>query len=357
MAQPQFQEKTEQATPKRRQEARRKGRVAKSRDLSAAAVLGAALALSYLAGDRLAAELGHLLSRSLAAVAIQAHQDADMATFAWMAVVTFLQLLAPLMAILLLAAVLANLLQVGFVFSLDPITPRWSKIDPVQGAKRMLSLQALVELTKSLAKITLVGTVVFLTLKGEMDHLLPLLDMGCSQISSYMGRTTLKLLQRGFWAMLLLGLLDYCYQRWEFDRNLKMTKQEVKEEHKQTEGDPQIKARVRALQRQMARSRMMAEVPKADVVITNPQHLAVALRYDAKTMTAPTVVAKGAGYLAERIKAIAAAHQVPVIENKPLAQNLYRGVDINEEIPAALYQAVAEILAHVYRVRERLANG
>ena len=354
MAEAQFQEKTEKATPKRREEARRKGQVAKSRELASVAVLGMGLITLYFYGGWLTEQLGQQLSSSMTGFAVQAHLDADMVGWGLQAAINYLHFILPLMVALVIAAILTNLLQVGFLFSTELITPKWSKLDPVQGAKRLVSLHALAELAKSLGKIIVVGLVAFYTLKGELHHLLPLTDMSCVQISVYVGSTMVKIMQRGFWAMLILALLDYLYQRWEFERNLKMTKQEVKEEYKQTEGDPQVKARIRSLQRTMARKRMMAEVPKADVIITNPHHLAVALRYDAASMQAPTVVAKGAGFLAQRIKNLALQHKVPVVEDKPLAQNLYRSVDIDEEIPAALYRAVAEILAHVYRLKGKL---
>ena len=354
MAETKFQEKTEKATPKRREEARRKGQVAKSRELASVAVLGMGLISLYFYGDRLTEQLGKQLSGSLTGAAVQARQDADMLFWGWHAAMGYLRLILPLMIALVIAAILANLIQVGFLFSTELITPKWSKLDPLQGAKRLVSLQALAELAKSLGKIIVVGLVVFYTLKGELYHMMPLTAMSCGQISIYVGSTVVKIMQRGFWAMLILALLDYLYQRWEFERNLKMTKQEVKEEYKQTEGDPQVKARIRSLQRTIARKRMMAEVPKADVVITNPKHFAVALRYDAASMQAPAVVAKGAGFLAQRIKDLALEHEVPVVEDKPLAQNLYRSVDIDQEIPAALYRAVAEILAHVYRLKGRM---
>jgi flagellar biosynthetic protein FlhB len=354
MAEAQFQEKTEKATPKRREEARQKGQVAKSRELASVAVLGMGLITLYFYGGWLTEQLGKQLSSSMTGFAAQAHHDADMVVWLWHAAKNYLRLLLPLMIALVIAAILANLLQVGFLFSTELITPKWSKLDPLKGLKRLVSLQALAELAKSLGKIIVVGAVAFFTLKGELYHLLPLTGMSCGQISVYLGSTVVKLIQRGFWAMLILALLDYLYQRWEFERNLKMTKQEVKEEYKQTEGDPQVKARIRSLQRTMARKRMMAEVPRADVVITNPLHLAVALRYDAASMQAPTIVAKGAGILAQRIKDLALEHDIPLVEDKPLAQNLYRLVDIDEEIPAALYRAVAEILAHVYKLKGRL---
>ena len=350
-----FQEKTEKATPKRRSEARQKGQVARSRELSSVAVLGVALILFYFAGAWLIDQLGRVVSTGIGGIATRARRDADMATWALQAGWGYLRLILPIMGAVALAAILVNLLQVGFLFSAEPVMPKLSRIDPLKGAQRLLSRQSLAELLKSLGKIAVVGWVAYLTLKGEMKNLPPLVDMSCGQISVYLGNTMVKVMVRGFWVMLVLALLDYGYQKWEYEKNLMMSKQELKEEYRQTEGDPLIRGRIRSLQRAMARRRMMAEVPKADVVITNPEHVAVALRYDAKAMAAPTVVAKGANLLAERIKAVAMEHQVPLVEDKPLAQNLYRLVDVGKEIPAALYRAVAAILAHVYRLKGRMS--
>ena len=350
-----FQEKTEKATPKRRSEARQKGQVARSREVSSVAVLGVALILFYFAGAWLIDQLGREVSTSIGGIATRARQDADMASWALQAGWGYLRLILPIMGAVALAAILVNLLQVGFLFSAEPVMPKLSRIDPLKGAQRLLSRQSLAELLKSLGKIAVVGWVAYLTLKGEMKNLPPLVDMSCGQISVYLGNTMVKVMVRGFWVMLVLALLDYGYQKWEYEKNLMMSKQELKEEYRQTEGDPLIRGRIRSLQRAMARRRMMAEVPKADVVITNPEHVAVALRYDAKAMAAPTVVAKGANLLAQRIKAVAMEHRVPLVEDKPLAQNLYRLVDVGKEIPAALYRAVAAILAHVYRLRGRMS--
>ncbi|MBW1980216.1 MAG: flagellar biosynthesis protein FlhB [Deltaproteobacteria bacterium] len=355
MAEPQFQEKTEKATPKRRQEAKKKGQVARSQEIVSVAVLGASLLMLYLYGGWLVDKLGALLSASLMRIAELGRQDNDITSWLYRSTWHYLWLILPMMIALALAALLVNLLQVGFVWSAEPVTPKLSKIDPLQGARRLISQRSLVELGKSMAKIAVVGLVVYWTLKGEFRQLLPLAEMNTAQISRYLGSATLKIMQRGFWAMLVLAILDYAYQRWEFERNLKMTKQEVKEELKQSEGDPHVKGRIRSLQRTMARRRMMAEVPKADVVITNPEHLAVALRYEAATMNAPTVVAKGAALIAERIKELAREHQVAIVEDKPLAQNLYRTVDIGQEIPVALFQAVAMVLAHVYRLKGKVS--
>jgi len=350
-----FQEKTEKATPKRRAEARQKGQVARSRELSSVAVLGVALILFYFAGAWLVDQLGREVSTSIGAIAARARQDADMATWALQSGWGYLRLILPIMGAVAVAAIVVNLLQVGFLFSSEPVMPQLSRIDPLKGAQRLFSRQSLAELLKSLGKIAVVGWVAYLTLKGEMDKLPPLVDLSCGQISLYLGNTMVKVMVRGFWVMLVLALLDYGYQRWEYERNLMMSKQELKEEYRQTEGDPLIRGRIRSIRRAMARRRMMAEVPKADVVITNPEHVAVALRYDAKTMAAPTVVAKGANLLAQRIKDVAREHGVPLMEDKPLAQNLYRWVNVGAEIPAALYRAVAAILAHVYRLKGRMS--
>jgi len=350
-----FQEKTEKATPKRRSEARQKGQVARSRELSSVAVLGVALILFYFAGAWLVDQLGRQVSTSIAGIAARARQDADMATWALQAGWGYLRLILPIMVAVAIAAILVNLLQVGFLFSSEPVMPKLSRIDPLKGAQRLLSRQSLAELLKSLGKIAVVGWVAYLTLKGEMENLPPLVDVSCGQISLYLGNTMVKVMVRGFWVMLVLALLDYGYQRWEYERNLMMSKQELKEEYRQTEGDPLIRGRIRSIRRAMARRRMMAEVPKADVVITNPEHVAVALRYDAKAMAAPTVVAKGANLLAQRIKDLALEHGVPLMEDKPLAQNLYRWVNVGAQIPATLYRAVAAILAHVYRMKGRMS--
>jgi flagellar biosynthetic protein FlhB len=206
-------------------------------------------------------------------------------------------------------------------------------------------------LVKSVLKIAIITLVAWLTVRGEIASTLPLMDQEVGDILIYISRVSFKILSMTCWVLVALAVLDYAYQRWEHERNLKMTKQEVRDENKQTEGDPLIKGRIRRLQREAARKRMMAAVPKADVVITNPQHLAVALQYAPEKMAAPVVVAKGADFLAAKIREIAADHHVPVIENKPLAQLLYRMVQVDHAIPEAMYKAVAEILALVYSLR------
>jgi len=347
-----FQDKTEPATPKRREEARKKGEVAKSRELASIAVLGAGVLYLYFGTRSLTLNMGHIIERTFQGIAGGIYTDQGLVDFATRSLKDFLWLVLPLMLALSVVALAVNLAQTGFLWTVEPLAPKASKIDPVKGLTQIFSKRSLVELGKSLFKILIVGWAAFSTLKEEFSHLLPLLYEDKIQILTALGSASLKVTVRCCWVIAILAILDYLYQRWEFEQKLKMTKQEVKEEFKQTEGDPQIKAKIRAAQREMARRRMMEEVPKADVVITNPTHLAVALRYEEGKMTAPAVVAKGANRIAHRIREVAEENGVPVVENKPLAQNLYK-LELGEEIPSEFYQAVAEILAYVYSLKKR----
>jgi flagellar biosynthetic protein FlhB len=213
-----------------------------------------------------------------------------------------------------------------------------------------------VELAKSIIKLLIVGWAAFSVLHEEMKNMVPLLYQDKIQIFAMLGSVSLKVVVRCCWVIAIMAILDFAYQKWDHEQRLKMTKQEVKEEFKHTEGDPLIKSRIRSMQREMARRRMMQEVPNADVVITNPTHLAVALRYEPKKMAAPLIVAKGAERIALRIKELARAHQVPLVENRPLAQNLYK-LDLGQEVPSQFYQAVAEILAYVYKLKKKMKRA
>jgi flagellar biosynthetic protein FlhB len=251
-----------------------------------------------------------------------------------------------------IAGLASNYLQVGFLFSLDSLTPKLSKLDPIKGFSKIFSKQTLVELLKNIFKVVIVGSVAYFTVKDELNHMIPLMDMEIWAILSYIGSVCFKILLRTSWLLIVLALLDFAFQRWDFQQEAKMAKQEVKDEFKQREGDPLVKSRIRQVQREMARRRMMEAVPKADVVITNPVHLAVALEYNAQ-MLAPRVTAKGARLMAERIKEIARQNQVPLVENKPLAQALFKGAEIGKEIPTVFYKAAAEIMAYVYQLKNK----
>jgi flagellar biosynthetic protein FlhB len=348
-----FQEKTEPASPKRREDARKKGQVAKSREVVSVAVLAAGVIFLYFAGENMVSRMGAMIRNAFLSIPDFAARDFNLFTFLNMTALGSLVSVLPLMLTIAVVAILANYLQVGAVWSVEPLAPKASKISPMEGAKRIFSKRSFVELAKSLAKIIIVGWAAFSVLNDEMGRLGQLIYQENIQIIRYLGEISFKVMTRSCYVIAVLALLDYLYQRWEFEQNMRMTKQEVKEEFKQTEGDPLIKARIRSIQREMARRRMMEEVKKADVIITNPTHLSVALRYDAATMTAPKVVAKGAEKLAFRIREVAQAHRVPLVENKGLAQNLYKTVDIGREVPSELYRAVAEVLAYVYGLKGR----
>ncbi|MBN1847734.1 MAG: flagellar biosynthesis protein FlhB [Deltaproteobacteria bacterium] len=352
MADESFQDKTEPATPKKKEDARKKGQVARSKELSSIAVLTAGVIYLYFSAKGLTFNLAEFIRETFSRIPSLCASDHKMLSLFIESVERFLYLILPIMIVLSVVALLANYLQTGIIWSVDPLTPKASKINPLSGLKRMVSKRSFVELAKSIFKILIVGWAAFSTLKSEFIHIMPLMQQEQIQIISLLADISFKVTVKCCWVIAILAILDYIYQKWEFTENLKMTKQEVKDENKQTEGDPLVKSRIRSIQREMARRRMMEEVPKADVVITNPTHLAVALRYDSKEkMSAPIIVAKGANKVAERIRNVAEAHHIPLVENKPLAQNLYK-LDLGEEVPPQFYQAVAEILAYVYGLKK-----
>ncbi len=347
-----FQEKTERATPKRREESRKKGQVGKSRELSSIAVLAGGAIYLYFRGEYHVFQLGGILKRAFLDIPSIASGEQDLFKYLLVRAEDILWIILPIMLVLSVVAVLANALQTGLLLSVEALTPSASKLNPVSGLKRLFSKKSLVELAKSIAKLVIVGWVAFTTLKAAFPKLIPITYQDPSSAIFLLGQESMSILIKCCAVILLLAIIDYYYQRWQHEEDIKMTKQEVKDEHKQTEGDPMVKGRIRSIQREMARKRMMAEVPKADVVITNPVRLAVALRYDPGKSHAPVVIAKGSQRIAARIKEIAREHDVPIVENRPLAQNLYN-LELGDEIPAETYQAVAEILAYVYGLKKK----
>jgi len=353
MAEESFQEKTEQATPKRREDARRKGQVARSNELSSVAILAAGLltlaALGSYVYDRLSAFMVDILSNGLAVqldlLSIRRH------AMTWAS--GYVEIVVPIAALLAVSALAINYVQVGVLFTGDPLLPRFDRLSPLTGFKRIFSSRGLVELAKGLFKVGVVAYVTYLTIDAEIEGFVGFMNMGVGQIFSLCGSVVLKLGFRLTLLLLVMAILDYVFQRWDYEKNLRMTRQEIREELKQQEGDPLIRSRVRSLQREIAQRRMMAEVAQADVVVTNPTHIAVALRYDPEEMVAPQVVAKGQRLIAEKIKELARQAGVPLVENKPLARALFIAVRIGEEIPEELFKAVAEVLAFVFRLRQR----
>ncbi|MBW1991792.1 MAG: flagellar biosynthesis protein FlhB [Deltaproteobacteria bacterium] len=357
MADEDYQDRTEQPTPKRRAEAREKGQIARSRDLNASLVLlTGILLLSWWGpwmGYRSAAMLRDCLTGLRPGLLTVQTAPALLVKFASLAAA----LLAPVFLGLVFISVLANYVQGGWIFSTQRLTPELSRINPWAGLKRMVSGEAWVELGKSLAKVTLIAVVAYFSLRRQLPHLLPLLRQGLGQLFIFLKAGALHIAGRIAIALLVLGLLDYLYQRYRYEKSLRMTKQEVKDELRQTEGDARVKARIRSLMRQLATKRMLTEVPAADVVVTNPTRVAVALKYDSRTMVAPRVVAKGQGFIALKIIALAQEAGVPQVENPVLARSLYRLVEVGEVIPVSLYRAVAEVLAYIYSLKSRVGGS
>lgn len=346
------QERTEKATGKRRQEARKKGQVAQSREISSTLILMTALGFFYFAGSWMFWNISEFIGGIYQHLdTLQFNSVSDLNAFSVGIFNKVFLLLIPFFIAILIAGMAANVSQVGFEMHTEPMQPKLSKINPVAGLKKLVSLKSLVELGKSVVKLLVVSGIAYGLIKSEIKLFPALMQQGVGDIFVFIAKLAFKICFFVCLALVILAVLDYVYQRWQYEENLKMTKQEVQDERKQTEGDPKVKGRIRKVQLEMARRRMMEAVPEADVVITNPIHLAVALKFDASEMTAPTVVAKGGGHIAERIKSIAADHQVPVVEDKPLAQALFKMVEIGDFIPAELYRAVAEVLAYVYRLK------
>lgn len=351
------QEKTEPATPKKRQETRRKGQVAKSSELPGALIMLGGFGLLAAYG----AFMGEGVSRMFAA-AFQEYMlwdvtNQNVASLFSQLMRQGLLLLAPVFGIGLLMALLANYTQVGFLFTLEPLKLKLEKINPIQGFKQIFSVRSLVEFLKSMLKVLLIGCIAFFILLGEIDTILILASIPVEAMFSYMASLTLRLGLFAGGALFILAIFDYMYQKWEHEKKIRMSKQDIKDEYKKTEGDPLIKSKIREKQRRMAMQRMMQEVPKADVVITNPTHYAVAIKYDGAEMDAPRVIAKGADYVALRMKQVAKESNVPMMENKPLARALYARVEIGDSIPQELFQAVAEVLAFVYKARTKTARS
>ncbi|MBT8370510.1 MAG: flagellar biosynthesis protein FlhB [Desulfobacterales bacterium] len=346
------QEKTEPATPKKRQDARKKGQVAQSREISSAMILIVSLGFFYFAGSWMFWNLSEIISGIYQNInSLRFANIGDASAFSLKVSYKLMSVLLPFLVPIVIAGCFANIFQVGFQITPEAMTPKLSKLNPISGMKRLVSLKALVELAKSIVKILIIGSVAYLLVKSDMQDFPALSHQEVGQILVFIARVSLKVCFFVCLAMVILAVLDFLYQRWQHDEDLKMTKQEVRDEQKQTFGDPQVKARIRSVQLEMAKRRMMEAVPEADVVITNPTHLAIALKFDAEEMIAPRVLAKGAGYVAQRIREIAEENQIPIVEEKPLAQALYKMVELGEYIPAELYRAVAEVLAYVYRLK------
>jgi flagellar biosynthetic protein FlhB len=344
-------DKTEAPTPRKIQDARKEGMVALSQELNAAAAMLVGTWLLTSPGRKVIADIQILLSETITHLP---SGDVSQSWFTEKILSDVLRVGKDALVIILglmLAGVTVTLTQTGFLWSSRKIKVDFNRLNPLNGFKRLFSSQGLFEWIKALLKLILIGWVVYAYLRSQAQALMGLGQLEFDNAVATWVDIAVKLAFRVGFAYLALAIADYAYQRWTYRRSLMMSKEEVKEETKRSEGDPLVKSRIRSQMRRFARMRMMANVPKADVVITNPTHLAVAIRYDADTMNAPVVLAKGAYLIAERIVKIARSHQIPVIQNIPLARALYKTVEVEQEIPPELYVAMAEVLAHVYSLR------
>jgi flagellar biosynthetic protein FlhB len=354
MADQQAQERTEKATPRKIQETRRLGQVAKSADLNSALILLFVAFFLLVTKEFYLNGLGRFLTGYFEQFLSAKANELDLLPiFQGLFLQVFL-LFLPFLIIPVVIAFGANLLQVGFLFAPGVLAPKGERLNPVSGLQRMFSLRGLVELTKTIFKIVVAGGITYLLIKNQLPSLIKIFHCSAAGSALVIVNFGARILLYGALAYLILAVADYFYQRYEHQKSIRMTKQEMKEELRQTEGDPLVKAQIRRRQRSLALNRIQQEVPRATVVITNPVHLAIALLYVEQEMEAPMVTAKGAGELAGQIKKIAQENNVPIVEHKELARFLYYQVEVTEKIPVVLYQMVAEILAHVYRLKKKV---
>jgi len=350
-------ERTEPPSARRLEKARSEGRVPQSRELTAFLVLAAAAGGFWILGGWLTRQAGSMLRHGLSFERGAAFDPQALTTMfaalSWEA----LLLAAPVFLLTAVAAVATPLALGGWTFAPEAMSPNFSRMDPVKGVQRMFSWHSLGELVKAILKALLIGGVIYWVVRHQQDQLFALILQSVEPALASFGHMVVFAMLGLVAGLAIIAAMDVPFQLWRYYAGLRMTKEEVRQEMKEMEGDPQLKARIRSQQREMARRRMMAEVPKADVVVTNPTHFAVALRYDRERMGAPQVVAKGMSLVAQKIRELAAEHKVPVVEAPPLARALYRHTDIGEQVPAALYTAVAEILAYVYQLNHFMAGG
>jgi flagellar biosynthesis protein FlhB len=352
-------DKTEKATPKKRQDARKKGQVFHSKEITSAVILLFLFVGLRIFGSNMYSELATYMKTVFTEYPqLDGFFTINTLTKTFLeTVLVIIRSVAPLFAIAVISGLVAGYAQVGFIFTFDTLGMKFSRINPFSGLKRMFSLHSFVELIKSIIKITIACVIAYLYIKGEEKNVFTLIYMDPMNIAMYICNVSIDVAIRICVALALIGVLDFGYQWWEYEKNLRMSKQEIKDEYKQMEGNPEVKSKIKQKQRQISMRRMMNEVPKADVVITNPTHFAIAIKYDPVKSSAPIIIAKGQDFIALRIKEIAKENKIEIVENKPLARTLFETVEVGAAIPAELYQAVAEILAFVYSLKEKGRAG
>ncbi|MCL2789969.1 MAG: flagellar biosynthesis protein FlhB [Desulfobulbus sp.] len=344
-------ERTESPSAKRRADFRKKGQVAQSKEVQTAALFTVLLLFWMFYAPTFWSAIKEILVTVWQTSGEYTITPNSMMKLAYYLGAAIALILAPLFLVALLVGFFSTFAQIGWLFTTEPLIPDLTKLDPIKGMARFVSKRSLIEVIKSLLKVGVIGWFSYKTIKGEFGQALLLNEMPVDVTILYLAKTAALIMAKVVGIMIVLAILDYAFVRWEMEQKMKMTKQEQKEEMKETEGDPYIKSKIRSIQQQMARKRMMAAVPTADVVITNPTHIAVALKYEFGKMEAPMVLAKGQEMLAAKIREIAREHRVPLVENPPVARLLHSKVEVGQTIPEEMFKAVAEILAYVYSLK------
>ena len=345
-------QKTEEPTSKRITDTEKKGNFAHSKEINSSFILLAALLSFMILGEQSTRNvMGSWTDMFAESWTLQLTPE-ELYKVAANTMQAFVKIVGPFLIIIMLAGVMSNLLQIGGLrFSSHPLVPKFNKLNPLAGFGRIFSKNSVMELFKSLFKVGIISVISYYVIKSHWKEIPPLMGFGVGQVLSFMGFVALEIIFNVLLVMIFLSLLDFTFQKFTYLENLRMTKQEIKEERKESDGNPQVKQRIRTVQMQMARKRMMSAVPEADVIVTNPTHISIAIKYDTENFAAPLVVAKGVGPIAMRIREIAKENGIPLVEDKPLARTLNKTVEVGQMIPASLYKAVAEILAYVYKLK------
>jgi len=349
-------EKTEAPTPKKKKEATEKGQVAKSQDVNSALILLSGVLLMLFLGGSMMMRMRDTMGMICKNLYYE-NFDVDTCVGLLMDIsIKNLKGVLPIMGGFMVVGAIASYSQVGFVFSRKALIPEFKKINPLSGVKNLFSKKSLIKTVMSLVKLSIMSGIAYVSIRKDLEPLMELVSMRTEAIFSSASGLIFGITLKIAIILLILALLDFVYQRWQHSKDLMMSKNEVKQEAKQTDGDPLIKARIKSTQREMSRKRMMQAIPDADVIVTNPTHYAVALKYDAATMDAPKVIGKGVDLIALKIREVAAKHDIPIVEDRILARVLYSTIEIDSDVPPKLYQAVAKVLSYVYQLRNIVAS-
>ncbi len=352
MAENNDQEKTEEPTQQRREDFRKRGQVAQTKEFASALFLFSALGMFWLAGSFFLKQISDVFTLSFSDFLVKSVREGDWISAAGFAVEKVFLITSPIFGFLWIMSFASGALQVGFLYNEEALQFKPERLNPTEGLKKIFSIRSAVEGIKAVAKVMVVGGISYLILRDEIVVIPQLVTFSIDQLFGYIGEVIFKLIAAvGFFVLVISGL-DFLFQKYDIEKKMMMSRQEVKEEMKSREGDPLIKARIKKVQRELANKRMMEDVPKADVIVTNPTHISVALKYD-ETMVAPTIIAMGADNIAFKIREVAKEYNIPLVENKPLARTMYKTLKIGQAIPRELYTAVAEVLSYVYKLRRK----